>query len=70
MTGKARILCRWKYPHGSRMVAVSGTATAREAWLKQPWVIPPKAKPRSWPTWMEDELAVYTRPYDADRPVV
>jgi hypothetical protein len=38
-------------------------------WLKQQWVIPPKAN-AAFVANMEDVLAVYTRPYDADRPVV
>lgn len=38
-------------------------------WLKQQWVIPPKAN-AGFVAHMEDVLAVYTRPYDATRPVV
>jgi hypothetical protein len=38
-------------------------------WLKQQWVIPPKAN-AAFVAAMEDVLDVYARPYDAARPVV
>ena len=38
-------------------------------WLKQQWVIPPKAN-AGFVANMEDVLALYTQPYDAMRPVV
>jgi hypothetical protein len=38
-------------------------------WLKQQWVIPPKAN-AGFVANMEDVLDVYARPYDAKRPVV
>jgi hypothetical protein len=38
-------------------------------WLKQQWVIPPKAS-AAFVAAMEDVLDVYARPYDAARPVV
>jgi DDE superfamily endonuclease len=38
-------------------------------WLKQQWVIPPKAS-AAFVANMEDVLDVYARPYDAARPVV
>ena len=38
-------------------------------WLKQQWVIPPKAS-AAFVANMEDVLDVYARPYDAKRPVV
>jgi DDE superfamily endonuclease len=42
---------------------------AIKPWLKQQWVIPPKAN-AAFVANMEDVLEVYARPYDADRPVV
>jgi hypothetical protein len=38
-------------------------------WLKEQWVLPPKAN-AAFVAAMEDVLEVYTRPYDPQRPVV
>lgn len=38
-------------------------------WLKEQWVLPPKAN-AGFVAAMEDVLEVYTRPYDPERPVV
>jgi hypothetical protein len=42
---------------------------ALKPWLKEQWVLPPKAN-AGFVAAMEDVLEVYTRPYDPTRPVV
>lgn len=51
------------------MRAHDAQKNALKPWLRRQWVIPPQAN-AGFVCALEDVLEVYTRPYDADRPVV